>query len=548
VTIRFTYLAGDSKGDFPVMEDNSFRVGVSDLREYLGIIRRRKWLVILPVIIITTAVYFGTSLFMTPQYQSTAELLQRRTGLDRALLGADFFQQSNSPERDMQTTSELLESPTVNSAVIESIGERLGGRNPISMLNVNVNAKTDILGITITDTDPQLASDVANSFATEFINWRSGVDREVLREARLPLELQLVSVPTDQQESANYKVVKDKLETLKLIEAMQTGNLELVKSATVSGSPVSPKPGRTSLFAFITSLALGVGMVFVAEHLDTKVRSTDEINETLQQPILASIPKMNISGNETLETISNPSSAGSESFRMLKTNIGYIEPDREIKSIMISSAQTSEGKTTTIVNLAVTMARAGQRVIILDGDMRRPKVHYYLQLDNSVGLTNVIAGNCTFRESLQIIEAEELSIPSANSNGIVGFNAVNMNGVKPIYCATVGPIPPNPGELISSAKFSNLIIEARQYADIVLIDAPPLGAVGDAASMASMVDGVILIVRLAETTKKSLGMINNFIRTVPTSVMGIVVTNATADSSSYSYKGSYYTEDMKFNA
>ena len=218
---------------------------------------------------------------------------------------------------------------------------------------------------------------------------------------------------------------------------------------------------------------------------------------------------------------------------------------------MITSAQQGEGKTTTIANLAVTMARAGQRVIILDGDMRRPMLHRYLKLDNSVGLTNVIAGNCTLRESLQMIEAQDLALFSGGGmrdTAMSGFAAASTNGVKPIYCATVGPLPPNPGELISSEKFSSLIAEACQYADIVLVDAPPLGAVGDAASMASKVDGVVVIVRLAETSKKSLGLINHFIETVPTRVMGVVVTNATADGSGYGYKGSYYYGDRNSGA
>lgn len=525
------------------MEDYSFRVGGLDLREYMAIIWRRKWFVILPVVIITTGAYIGTSLFSTPKYQSTAELLQRRSGLDRAMLGTEFFQQSYTPERELQTTSELLKSPQVASAVSTSIGERLGSRNPISMLSVEVNPKTDILGITITDTDAQLASDIANSFAAEFINWRREVDQEVLRAARIPLETQVLSMPPEQQESANYKVLRDKLETLKLIESMQTGNLEIVKPAMAGASPVSPKPMRTSLFAFIASLALGVGLIFVAENFDTKVRSADEINKGLQQPILASVPKMSTSISGSLETISNPSGASSESFRLLKTNIGYIEPDREIKTIMITSAQPSEGKTTTIVNLAVTMARAGQRVIIIDGDMRRPKVHDYMKLDNTVGLTNVMAGNCTLRESLQMIEAQDLAISSGGENTMAGFKAASMNGVKPIFCATVGPLPPNPGELISSEKFSSLIAEAREHADIVLVDAPPLGTVGDAASMASKVDGVIVIVRLAETSKKSIGLINHFIETVPSCVMGVVVTNASADKSGYGYKYSDFYGD-----
>lgn len=526
------------------MEDYSSSVEVSDLRKYLRIIWRRKWLVIVPVLIITIGAYVATSLYSTPLYQSSAELLQRSSGLDKALLGSDVFQQSYSPERDMQTASELVKSPQVASAVAASMGEQLGDRDPASMVNVSVIGKSDILRITITDTDAQRAADVANSFANEYINWRRGVDQEVLQAARIPLETQVLNTPPELQESASYKVLKDKLETLKLIESIQTGNLELVKPATIATSPFSPKPMRTAIMALIASLAFGVGLAFIMEHLDTKVRSTGEISAVIQKPVLAAVPKMSANNNGSLETLANPSGASSESFRLLKTNLGYIEPDREIKSIMVTSAHAGEGKTTTIANLAVTMARAGQRVIVLDGDMRRPMLHHYMGIDNSIGLTNVIAGSCTLRESLQMIDAQDLAISSSNlmaNTAIPGFSA-STNGVKPIYCATVGPIPPNPGELISSEKFGSLIDEARQYADIVLVDAPPLGAVGDAASMASKVDGVVVVVRIAQTPKKSLGLINHFIETVPTCVMGLVVTNASAEGSAYGYSGAYYYE------
>lgn len=526
------------------MEDSSSRVGISDLREYLGVIWRRKWLVILPVVIFTMATVAADSLLVTPKYESTAELLQRRSGLDKALLGSDLFQQGSSPERDMATAAELVKSPQVTSAVIASIGERFGGRDPASMVSVSVISKSDILRITVTDTDAQLAADLANSFATAYVDWRRGVDQGVLKQARLPIELQISNTPPELQESANYRVLKDKLETLKMLESIQTGGMEVVKTATVAPSPVSPNPVKMGLLSFIASLAFGVGIVFMAEHLDTKVRSTDEINKALQKPVLAAVPKINASTNRSLITIANPSGACSESFRLLKTNLSYIEPDREIKSIMITSAQQGEGKTTTVANLAVTMARAGQRVIILDGDMRRPMLHRYMKLDNTVGLTNVIAGNCTLRESLQIIDAEDLAISwegeMRDTAAMSGFAAPSTNGVKPIYCATAGPLPPNPGELTSSEKFSSLIAEASQYADIVLVDAPPLGAVGDAASIASMVDGVVMIVRLGETSKKSLGFISHFIETVPTHVMGVVITDATVGKASYGYKGSYY--------
>ena len=514
------------------------------LLQYLMIIWRRKWLILIFSILVTAIFVGATLLFETPKYQSTTELLQRRSGLDKALLGSDLFQQSYQPDRDIQTAAELVASPAVSAAVQISLGDQLSGTNASSYITTGLVKKADILSITATADDPQLAANIANSYANEYIKWRRNVDHDLLQQARTPIEAQIASTPSEQQETSSYRVLKDKLETLKLVEAMQTGDMEIVKPAVSSSTPVSPKPVQTGFIAFIASFFFAIVAALFLDQLDTKVRNTEQIIESLDKPILAIVPKF--ISNGSLVTLSNPSSASSESYRLLKTNLGYIEPDSDIKTIMISSPEPGEGKSTTIANLAVTLARAGQRVIIIEADLRRPTLSKYFNLDNSIGLTNVISGSSSLREALQMIEADDLAISVTNMDGSTGRDTSIMgaSGVKPIYCVTSGPLPPNPGELAASEKLGLLINEASEYADVVLIDAPPMGVVGDAASIASKVDGIVMVVRLSQTSKKSLVMINNFIETMPSNILGLVVTNSSAaGSGSYEYGGYYVGDD-----
>lgn len=511
-----------------------------NLRSYLAIIWRRKWIVLLIIFLVTTIAIVVSNWFVTPKYQASTELLQQHSGLDKALLGSDLFQQDTSqPEREMQTASEMITSPKVVEAVNNELGGQLGGQDPSSFVSVSVVNKADIVRITATNTDPELAAAVANSFGNQYINWRRQVERDVLQMTRSPIEAQIEATPVDQRNTAAFQVLQDKLQTLKVLETMQIGDLEIIKPAEVPAQPSSPQPVKTGLIAFFTSLIVGVGVVFMVENLDTRLRDPEEISSQIDKPVLASIPGSHPGQNGQLATLAYPSGAASEAFRLLKTNLSYVEPDREIKTIMVTSPGSGEGKSTTVANLAVTLARAGKRVIIFEADFRRPSLSKYLGIDNSTGLTNAISGEEDLRQVLQVIEANDLVISNHDSEFAAQTAApAKLNGIKPIYCATSGPLPPNPGELVASDKLKSLIDEAREHVDVVLIDAPPVGVVGDAASIASKVDGYIFVVQLAKTVKNSAGIMADFIASVPSNALGIVVTNANAGAR-YSYCGKY---------
>lgn len=512
-----------------------------DLVQYWHVIWRRKWLILLVVGVVTSLSVAIPMYFMTPKYQSTAEVFQRRVGIDKAFLGTDVLNGSSSsqPDRDIQTSADLVKAPDVVAGVTAELGDRLNGLNAATMISADAVNKVDLMDITATSTDPQLAADVANSFASNFIQWRQTSDQQVLAAARAPVENQINAIPVEQRNSPSYQSLVDKLNALKLAEAMQIGNLQVVKTAVASTSAVSPKPTRNGLIGLITSIFLGIGLVFFLERFDTKIRSAGEVTARIDKPILTSIPhEPKLNGKGSIVTIAEPKAACAEAYRLLRTNLSFINPDSRARKIMVTSPGPVEGKSTTIVNLAVTLAQSGKAVTILELDFRRPSLAKRLDLDGEIGVTNLLAGTHKLEDAIQVIAADKLKVESSGKETTI---AGQQEGVKDIFCVTCGPIPPNPSELAASDAVGAIIEEAAGFSDFILIDTPPLGVVGDAASLAPRVDGTLLVVRMAKTDKKTFGNTQEVLRNMPGNLMGIVITDADAGGSyGYGYYGGYY--------
>lgn len=511
-----------------------------DLLRYLHVIWRRKWIVLLMVALVTTLAVTLPLMLMTPKYQSSTELLQRRMGVDKLFLGTTVFADATSdPERDIKTAADLVTAPEVIARVNDQLGARLTDKSPDTLINASVVSNVDILRITATDADPVLAADVANTFATEYIKWRTESDQSALVQARVPVEDQINAIPESLHNSPSYLSLVDKLDSLKLAEAMQVGSLQVVKPAAPVLNPVSPKPVRYGAIGFIASIFLGIGLVIFLDRIDTKIRSTSEIIARIDKPILALIPTEPKSNGDII-TISHPKDNCAEAYRLLKTNLGYLSPDDKAKTIMITSPGPGEGKSSIVANLAVTLARSGKAVTILEFDFRRPSLSKYLGLIGKIGVTNIIAGTHTLQDVFQVIEAKSLAVTSEISAG-EAMDQPNhtRSGIKDIFCVMSGPIPPNPGELAASAAVGKIIESAAAFSDYILVDTPPLCAVGDAASLASRVDGMILTIRMAKTDKRAFASTNEIIRQLPCNLLGVVITDVDAGGS-YGYSSGYY--------
>ena len=213
-------------------------------------------------------------------------------------------------------------------------------------------------------------------------------------------------------------------------------------------------------------------------------------------------------------SLSNPKSPEAEAYSTLRTNLQFSTVDHELQTILVTSPNASEGKTTTVTNLAETFAQAGNRVIVVDTDLRRPRVHKLFNLENQQGLTNVLAGQIELKQA----------ITSACSD---------------VHVMTSGPIPPNPAELLNSNLLKELLNQLKQHFDIILIDTPPVGVVTDAAILSTLVDGTLMVIASHQTESDHAVRAMKLLQTVGAKVLGTVLTKVPADRKGY-YGYQYY--------
>jgi capsular exopolysaccharide synthesis family protein len=318
-----------------------------------------------------------------------------------------------------------------------------------------------------------------------------------------------------------YELLIKRFKETSLTEEMKTGNIRIVDRAEVPLLPVKPRKKLNLLLAIVVGLTLGIGLAFLLEYIDNTIKLPDEVRNYLKIPYLGPLPAIVKNRNRDgipndLVTLHSPKSTASESFRGVRTGILFSSPDNAPQAILVSSAGPGEGKTLCAANLAVTMAEAGSRVVLLDCDMRRPRVHRLFDIGRDIGISNLLVKSTEIEEARVATETPNLDV---------------------IPC---GPIPPNPSEIIGSKRMIQLIDSLRKDYDRIIIDSPPLTAVTDSVILAQASDGVILIVRAGDTPRQVVLNGVTQLNSVNSHILGAVLNGVNTGKDSYYYYQYYY--------
>lgn len=501
-----------------------------ELKEYFALIRRWAWLFGLGLVLGAAAGVI-LSFFQTPIYEASTRVLVMRAPQEKA---TDYTYLSD--QQLVQTYIQLLST----RPVIDGASVKMGLIIDPNQISVQQIRDTQAIQVTVKDISAQRASNIANILIQVLIEQNEVIQagRYTSTEQSTLAQIQQIEAQIAQLEVQNnvftegsqeeqqmevyqqiYISLLNNLEEIRLARLQNTPNVVQIESAIVPEAPIRPRPLLNTILGGVMGLMMAGGIIFLVDYIDDTIRSPEDIDNILKLPVVGYVGDMNggRNGSHDLHVFHNPRSPISESFRSLRTNLEFANVDSLLKKILITSPGSGEGKTTVATNLAVIIAQGGKRVLLIDADLRRPRIHSIFGISNRVGLTTLFRGQMHLNSAMHhMVDAGEL------------------------YVMASGGLPPNPTELLASFRMDQILQEASQSFDVIILDSPP-SLVADFQVLSTKVDGTFLVIQPgvthADMALATLGQLNR----VNARIIGVVLNKISKNGHYGSYKhGGYY--------
>jgi polysaccharide biosynthesis transport protein len=503
------------------------------LRVLLHTLSERRWLILATAALIV-AVATLNSAAQDDKYEAVSKVLVGQTDPVEGLFpgaGAD-----SDPDRVARTNLELIENETVAERVERSLaGEvSLDADELLDRVDADIDNDSDVVAIKVRDEDPEQAAAIANAFAAQFARYRERASSRNLERAIARAQLELDSLEGDDLTSPRGRTIERRLSDLEIAAALQGSSVEVVTRADAPDDPVEPRPFMAFLVSIPIGLLAGLLLAGLASYLDRRLKREEQVEALTQLPVVASIPRRSerlVRRRAGGGVWADPVEA--ESYGRLATNLRFFNFDRQVKTVLVTSAIPEEGKTTVTLRLAAALAGAGQGVLAVEADLRRPTFTDYFSIQFPHGLSGVLIGATPFEDVVTRVHTS-YALAAPTEEGDEAWTTAPFIEVVP-----AGVIPPNPTELLAGNALPQVLNEAKTHADIVLVDSAPLVPVGDAIPIANAVDGVLLVVKLGESRRDELRRALKLLGTLRSKVIGVVITNAERPSDKYDY---YATE------
>lgn len=440
-------------------------------------LRRRLWMVVLcPVVAALTAGI--VSFLLPPVYEAHVSLYVRPA---QPIASTDPNGAAVTSDTVLRTYASWMTLRPILDSVDSQLGLGLRYEDLAKKIVVTPQTNTLLLDVAVRDTNPAAARDIANQLVADFID---AVKKTQAQQTQVS--------PTD--------------------------NLVITAPAVLPDKPVSPNKALNVAIALAAGLVLALGLAFLLEYLDQSIKSEEELTARLGiLPIgqLSFVPSGKGKRGELVALDSQ--SVASEAFRALRTSLLFSTVDHELKEVVVTSAQLGEGKSRTAANLAIVLAEAGHKTLLIDADFRRPSQHIAFGRVRNVGLSNLIVQDATENETILAVD-----------------------GVPNLWLLTSGPTPPNPSELLGSGRMRELIAKLRNYFTYLVIDTPPVNAVTDASILAAAASGTLLVVEQGRTTFPALKHAKEMLDRVGARTLGAVMNKVHASAGSYAYAYGYH--------
>jgi capsular exopolysaccharide synthesis family protein len=506
-----------------------------DLRQYLSLFWHWVWLFLL-IAFIAGVVAFYASKRMIPYYQSSATVLVNEAPASQTI---DYSSVMMS-QKLTRTYSNMMAKEPVLSEVASQLNLILAPEDLKKFINITPLSDTQLIQVTVETTDPYLSADIANTIVDVFSEQILGIQSMRFSQSKATIETQLSDIEkqiafyenlvndaaTSEEKDrfddtvAYYRRIYSNLlqsyESIRLSEAESVSSVVMVESAMPNIDPVKPNILQNTLFATLAGFFLASIVVFVREALDETIKTPEDISGKFNLPILGIINRHNREEGAPI-TLAEPCSPTTEAYRTLRTNVSYASMDLSLSTLIVTSAEPGEGKTTVISNLAVVFAQSGKRVIVADCDLRHPRIHICFRVNNRRGMSNLFAQSSEMLDGYpQRTQVDNLTVIPA------------------------GYLPPNPAELLDSKKMQSILDILSKYADMVLVDSPPILVASDAAVIAPALDGVLLVARPGKTNLSALSQAIEQIHHVKANLLGVVLNGVDLSNSTYGYRYKSY--------
>lgn len=488
------------------------------LRDYGAVVLRRKWTVAGAVLLALLASLI-VSLLQEPIYEAEAQMLvEPRSG--ETVFQEDPTLNVQNLERAIQTEIQVLEGQRVRERVQADLG--LPDLPPKA--SASAVGSTDVVSVRVQSGDPEAAQRLADAYVSAYTVTRQEQARSSLQAAEAELQLkidelqaQIDAAPTEQRGAlvTQQATFKQRLDQLQIEAALTTGGASVVKSADLPEDPVKPTPARTAALAGVLGLLLGLGAAFLLDYIDDSVKSHEDLESMSDLPVLAVVPVEPPPDNRPI-ALSEPHEFAVEIYRGLRTNVQFLGLDRPMRIIQVTSSLPGEGKTTTATNLAVVLAQAGRTVVIVDADLRRPRVHEVFLVPPTPGLTEAL-----------LAEPIDMVVSHLDGN---------------LHVVAAGTVPPNPSEMMSHSRVGGFLEELAARYDYVIVDTAPVLPVADALALSRVVHGVLLVAQANRVSQREVTESLSRLERVGAPVFGIVLNRAQAsrsDGGTYGYGYGY---------
>ena len=457
-------------------------------------------------------------------YSATAELLFRDAQLDQKLFGSTALPPSTDPAREAATNVNLVGLEAISQRTASTLGGIMTPAFVSGEISVSPQGQSNIVEVTARDHRPSFAARLANTYAQQFIAFRRDADRAKIAGAQQLVQTQLTHLSTEGQAgSASGISLQSRAEELGILASLQTGNAELVQPAETPSSPSSPQTKRNAALGFLVGLLFGIGAALLLDRLDRRIKGPAELEAIYRLPVLSDVPES--AGLGTGDAGATQLPVVAEAFGMLRARLRYFNIDREVRSLMVTSAEPGEGKTTVAKNLAIAAASTGSsRVLLLEADLRRPRLAATLRLNHAPGLAETLSQGVGLEDVVQSL---------ALAAGVGAFTEKTLDVI------VAGNNPPNPVELLESDKMGPLLDRLTAIYDLVVIDTPPAGLVADVIPLMKRVGGIVIVSSVGVSSRDAAAHFRDQLAQLGAPVLGVVANRVKQGRGYYGGYGSY---------